>query len=112
MADLHVEGRTTDCTFDPRFKAGFCKPCTRVLCGLQVSVQDGLAAVAAAEAGRYNAIVVDAGSGDAAASMSCPPPAFLTPEFLQQVRPDTKPLLGGPPPVNVMSLPPSPERHC
>lgn len=53
---------------------------------LQVSVQDGLAAVAAAETGQYDAIIVDAGSGDATAAMSCPPPAFLTPEFLQQAR--------------------------
>jgi hypothetical protein len=52
----------------------------------QVSVRDGLAAVAAAAPRRYDAIVVDAGSGDAAAAMSCPPPAFLAADFLQQVR--------------------------
>ena len=54
--------------------------------GAQVSVRDGLAAVAAAAPGRYDAIVVDAGSGNAAAAMSCPPPAFLATEFLRQVR--------------------------
>lgn len=52
----------------------------------QVSVRDGLVAVAAAAPGRYDAIIVDAGSGDAAAAMSCPPPAFLAADFLRQVR--------------------------
>ncbi len=51
----------------------------------QVSVQDGLAAVAAASPGQWHAVVVDAGSGDAAAAMSCPPPLFLANAFLQQV---------------------------
>ncbi len=47
---------------------------------------DGLAAVGAAPPGRWDAIIVDAGSGDATRAMSCPPPAFLTATFLQQVR--------------------------
>lgn len=53
---------------------------------VQVSVLDGLAAVGAAPPGRWDAIIVDAGSGDATRAMSCPPPAFLTATFLQQVR--------------------------
>lgn len=48
-------------------------------------MRDGLAAVATAAPGCYDAIVVDAGSGDAAAAMSCPPPAFLAADFLRQV---------------------------
>ncbi len=35
---------------------------------------------------QLDVLIVDAGSGDASVAMSCPPAAFLEPEFLQHAR--------------------------
>lgn len=56
---------------------------------LQAREGDGLAAVqqmADESPGSLDALVVDAGSGDASLAMSCPPPPFLEPQFLQDAR--------------------------
>ena len=50
---------------------------------LSLHVGCGLAAVAAAAPASLDALLVDAGSGDASLAMTCPPPPFLEPPFLQ-----------------------------
>jgi hypothetical protein len=65
-------------------------------------VGDGVAAVAAAAPASLDAILLDAGSSDASLGMTCPPPVFLEPPFLQAAAAALKPA-GGVLAVNCVS---------
>jgi spermidine synthase len=71
---------------------------------LSLAIGCGLAAVAAAAPGSLDAIVLDAGSGDASLGMTCPPPAFLEPPFLAAAAAALRP--GGTLAVNCVSRSP------
>lgn len=58
---------------------------------VQVEVKDGLVAMQESEAASYDAIILDAGSNDAALAISCPPAAFLEASFLEQASKSLKP---------------------
>lgn len=72
---------------------------------LALRVGCGLAAVAAAAPASLDALVVDAGSGDASLAMTCPPPPFLAPPFLDAAAAALRP--GGALVVNIVTRSPA-----
>ncbi len=62
---------------------------------MQVRIQDGLDAVTEAAKApaeeHLDLLIVDAGSGDASQAMSCPPPAFLEKDFLENAKQALRP---------------------